>query len=347
MTSYAFDGASPFDLAAAKANGAAVITGYVIGRPGGQNPIDKARVDEILALGLGFLPNAELAANFFDTCTLAEAKAMGAEAATACTNLGLPADGSVAIPGSFDFDFGADRYPEMWQKLAAYGRGLTGYLPRAYGPQGFLDYITAPSRMPGTKHWLMMSTFGQPYNPASPSVCMAQEHTLTGAWLSSPVAATDVSTITDLPAVHAYFGGTDMTPAQEAKLDKALALLAALPADVWAANLQSVDATGKPDSGIHPAKLWITDAAQSVLAVATPARDAAANAAIRIAALQARVDKLSADLTAQVAGVGTAVTAIPTEHPTIDLAAVTTAAQAGTKAALTGATIAATITPGA
>ena len=207
MTLYAFDGASPFDLAAAKANGAVVITGYVIGRPGGMAPIDKARVDQVLSMGMRFLPNAELAADFFQTCTLAEAQQMGAEASAANRALGLPADNTVACPASFDFDF--TDYEAKYQKLLAYGRGLNGYLPRAYGPYGFLEYITQPGRMPGTKHWLMMSTFGRPYNPASPGVCMVQEHTLSGAWLNSPVAATDISTITDLEAVHAY-GGTDM-----------------------------------------------------------------------------------------------------------------------------------------
>ena len=149
-----------------------------------------------------------------------------------------------------------------------------------------------------------------------------------------------------------------MTPAQEAKLDKVLALLAALPADVWAANLQSVDASGHPDSGVHPAKLWITDAAQSVIAVAQPAANYSGQALARVAALQAQVDEVKAEVT----GVGTNVTAVSSAvatvdsnvaalHTTvstpIDMAAVTAAAHDGTKAALTGATIAATITPGA
>jgi hypothetical protein len=203
VTVYAFDGASPFDLAAAKANGAAVITGYVIGRPGGLDPISKARVDQILGMGLGFLPNAELAADFFNWCTPAQAQQMGADTAAACKRLGMPADSTVAAPASFDFDF--TDYETKYQKLLAYGRGLVGFLPRAYGPQGFLDYITQPGRMPGTKHWLMMSTFNRPYNPASASVCMVQQHTLSGAWLNSPVPGTDVNTITDITAVHAWW----------------------------------------------------------------------------------------------------------------------------------------------
>jgi hypothetical protein len=324
VTVYAFDGASPFDLAAAKANGAAVITGYVIGRPGGMAPIDKARVDQILAMGMAFLPNAELAANFFETCTLAEAQAMGAATAAANRALGIPADNTVACPASFDFDF--TDYEVKYQKLLAYGRGLVGYLPRAYGPQGFLDYIVQPGRMPGTKHWLMMSTFGRPYNPASPSVCMVQEHTLSGAWLNSPVNATDISTITDLAAVHAY-GGTDMplSPADIAAVAKATH-------DLIMADLRN----GGDLADVRQAIVELENYAK-------PAKDASANALIRIAALQARVDELGN----QVMNVGTAVTAIPTVHPTIDMTAVTTAAHDGTKAALTGATIAATITPGA
>jgi hypothetical protein len=202
---FAYDGASPFDLNAAKANSGIVITGYLVGNPGGYSPINKARVDQIRALGMGFSPNWERAADFFLTHSLADCQSAGAEARAACHALGVPSDGTVRTSFSIDAQVPTPRFAEMGDKLHAAGVGLTGeYQTMLYGQSNLIDWLCANHYLTG-KHWLMGSTWNQPYAPASPNVCMVQSHDAAGNWINSPVPATDINTVTDPRAIGAWW----------------------------------------------------------------------------------------------------------------------------------------------
>lgn len=260
MALYAFDGASNFDLDLAKARGGIIATVYIVGTPGGFPHADRARVDAIRAKGLGASPNWERAANFFDTCSLAAAYSAGVEAADACRTLGFPPDGSISCSFSFDFDTSGPRLPEMAQKLKQVQAGLAGqYLPMAYAEQELIDYIVANKVIPG-KHWLMMSTFGQPYNPTSPHVCMVQGHDVAGNWIQSlAVPGTDINTVTDPYALNAWWptgspyatkGDAPMTPAE----------IQAIAHEVWNYQLRG-DLPGTPPTVTppHSAGSWLAN----------------------------------------------------------------------------------------
>jgi hypothetical protein len=247
---YCDDGASPFDLAASKSTGAAAVTVYIRGTPGGYAHANKARVDQARALGLGVSPNWEAAADYFGNCTVADAQWAGADALAACRALGFPDNGSIACSFSFDFDVPAWHFPAMGAKVSAIRTGLGGhYATMLYGPQALIDWLCANGLATG-KHWLMMSTFGHPYNPASPNVCMVQAHDVNGNWISSPVAGTDRNTITDPHALGAWWptgspyssiGDLPMTPAEIQSVADA----------VWAHNLAG--------TSNHPAGYWVTN----------------------------------------------------------------------------------------
>ena len=199
MTSplYAFDGASAFDLAAAKAHGGVAATTYIRGTPGGMPHADAARVAEIRNDGLGASPNWEATANFFGTCSLAGATWAGTDALAANRADGYPDDGSIACSFSFDFDVPAGRYPEMGAKVRAITAALGGhYRTMIYGQESLIIYLVVHGYVTG-KHWLMMSTFGQAYDPGASYFCMIQGHDVNGNWINSPVAGTDINTVTD------------------------------------------------------------------------------------------------------------------------------------------------------
>lgn len=206
MVLYAYDGASPFDLAVAKANGAIAITGYIVGNPGGFNPITKARVDTIRSMGMGFSPNWERAADAFLTYSVAQCQGAGAESLAACKALGVP-DGT-RVSFSIDTQIPTNRFQEMADKLSAAQAGMQGhYRAFVYGQSQFIDWLFANPQVSSItgKHWLMMSTWNLPYHPASPGVCMVQEHNLDGTWHSSPVPNTDFNLVTDPYALGAWW----------------------------------------------------------------------------------------------------------------------------------------------
>jgi hypothetical protein len=121
VTLYAYDGASPFDLAAAKAHGAVLITGYIVGHPGGMDPITPQRVRQIHALGMGFLPNWERAADFFRTASLADCRNAGKEALAACRALGVPDDGTIGVRSASTIRCpppGSRARPTNWRRAA-------------------------------------------------------------------------------------------------------------------------------------------------------------------------------------------------------------------------------------
>jgi hypothetical protein len=217
---YAFDGAGPFDLAAAKAHGGIAATTYIRGTPGGMPHADAARVAEIRTDGLGASPNWEATADYFGTCSLAGATWAGTDALRACRELGYPDDGTIAVGFSFDFDVPAGRYPEMGAKARAITAALGGhYRTMIYGQESLIIYLVVHGDVTG-KHWLMMSRFGQAYDPGASYFCMVQGHDVGGNWINSPVPGTDINTVTDPHALYAWWetgspyeqGDSPMTP---------------------------------------------------------------------------------------------------------------------------------------
>lgn len=294
MTLYVFDGAGPFDLAAAKAAGGIAVTVYIVGTPGGMPHADQARVNAARAAGLGVLPNWERQADYFGTCTVTDAQAAGVEALAACRALGFPDDGTIGCAFSFDFDVPVSRFGEMGSKVRAVTAGLAGhYKTMIYGQQALIDWLATHGYISG-KSWLMMSTFNQTYTPRSPNVCMVQEHDADGNWLSSPVPGTDVNTITDPGAVHAWWpnnspyatqGDAPMTPAEIQSVADA----------VWAKAFSgtTTGADGKPVvSPQHSAAEWLANTNLGERDDATSTQLADVKAAI--VALASAVAKLQA-----------------------------------------------------
>lgn len=224
---YGYDGASPFDLNAAKQHGAVLITGYLVGSPGGFDPISKARVDQIRALGMGFLPNWERGAAYLVSCGKGGGEAAGREAVAALRALGVPGDGTVACAFSWDTNVHPSLYPQCGVVADGIIAGLAGgYLFSAYGQGGLLDWFHATGRM-HVKGWLSGSSSFPGFNVAGPNVGMVQSHNAAGEWLDTGVAGTDINTVIDPHALGAwwsagspYTNGDDMSAADVAAINK-------------------------------------------------------------------------------------------------------------------------------
>jgi len=201
----AYDGASPFDLNAAKQHGAILITGYIVGSPGGFDPINKARVGQIRALGMGFLPNWERGAAYLLSCGKAGGLTAGKEAVAALRVLGVPDDGTVACPFSWDTYITPSLYPQCGQVADGIIAGLGGrYRFSAYAQGGLLDWFHATGRMK-VKGWLSGSSSFPGFNAAGANVGMVQSHNATGNWITTPVPGTDINTVTDPRALGAWW----------------------------------------------------------------------------------------------------------------------------------------------
>lgn len=195
---FAFDGVSPFDLKAAKNAGAILITGYIVGHPGGMNPIDKARVDKIRSMGMGFLPNWERGAAYLVNCSKADGVAAGREAVTALRALGVPDDGTIACPFSWDTWVDPTQYHHCGDVADGIIEGLAGrYRFSAYGQGGLIDYLTSTGRMQA-QGWLSASSSFPGYDAASPRVALVQH-------ISTPVPGTDLDVVTDPYHVGAWW----------------------------------------------------------------------------------------------------------------------------------------------
>lgn len=198
MTLYAYDGASAFDLAAAKRAGAILITGYIVGHPGGMDPINKARVAQIRAMGMGFLPNWERGAAYLVTCSRADGVAAGREAVAALRALGVPDDGTVACPFSWDTGIDPAKYPDCGVVADGIIEGLAGrYRFTAYGQGGLIDYFAKTHRLQ-SEGWLSASKSFPGYNAADTRVALVQK-------VGTPVAGTDQNIVTDPANIHAWW----------------------------------------------------------------------------------------------------------------------------------------------
>jgi hypothetical protein len=243
---YAFDGASAFSLAAAKAAGAVLITGYIVGHPGGMDPIDKARVQEILALSLGFLPNWERGADYLVNCGHDGGVAAGQEAVAALQALGIPE--GTACPFSWDTQIAPSLYPQCGQVADGIIAGLAGhYRFSAYGQGGLLEYFRTTSRM-SVKGWLSGSEGFPGFDVNSPHVGLVQSHDAHGKWLNTTVSGTDVNTVLDPHNLGALWPANSpyaqealtMDPEVQARFDKIDKRLT----DLFAVDTNS---DGKPD----------------------------------------------------------------------------------------------------
>lgn len=177
MTLYAYDGASPFSLSAAKTAGAVLITGYIVGHPGGYDPITKDRVNAIRAEGMGFLPNWEQGPSHLVTCGKSGGVAAGQQAVAALQALGVPSDGTVAVAFSWDTYIQPTQYAQCAQVADGIIQGLAGkYLFSAYSQGGLLKYLSETGRLK-VKGWLSASTGYPGYDPTASYVGMVQQTT--------------------------------------------------------------------------------------------------------------------------------------------------------------------------
>jgi hypothetical protein len=226
MTLYAYDGASPFNLSAAKAHGAVLITGYIVGHPGGMNPINRARVRQIHALGMGFLPNWERGASYLVTASHFDGLAAGREAVPALRALGVPDDGTVACPFSWDTYIDPSKYAHCGLVADGIIEGLAGrYLFTAYGQGGLIDYFARTGRLQ-SEGWLSASSSFPGFNPVNPRVALVQR-------VGTPVAGTDQNILTDPRNVHAWWPAGSPYAAGEFTMDaESKAAFAALKAQV-------------------------------------------------------------------------------------------------------------------
>jgi hypothetical protein len=204
---YAYDGASAFDLADAKAHGAILITGYIVGHPGGMDPITARRVHQIHELGMGFLPNWERGASYLVTASHAQALAAGNEAVAALRALGVPDDGSIACPFSWDVNVAPSQYAHCGAVADGIIEALAGrYRFTGYGQGGLIDYFARTGRLQ-SEGWLSASSSFPGYDAASPRVALVQR-------VGSPVPGTDQNIVTDPAGVHAWWPpGSPYAPA--------------------------------------------------------------------------------------------------------------------------------------
>jgi len=138
----------------------------------------------------------------------------------------------------------------MGAKVRAITAALGGhYRTMIYGQESLIVYLVANGFVTG-KHWLMMSTYGQAYDPGAAYFCIIQGHDIADNWLASPVAGADINTVTDPTAVHAWWptgspyattGDPPMTPAEIQSVADA----------VWSHNLAG--------TSNHPASFWVTN----------------------------------------------------------------------------------------
>jgi hypothetical protein len=273
VTLYAYDGASAFDLAAAKREGAILITGYIVGHPGGMEPITPARIEQIHALGMGFLPNWERGAGYLVTCSRADGVAAGREAVAALRARGVPEGGTVACPFSWDVWVNPGQYAHCGVVADGIIDGLGGhYLFTAYGQGGLIDYLADTGRLQ-SEGWLSASKSFPGYNAADSRVALVQR-------VGTPVPGTDQNIVTDPANVHAWWPAG--SPYGEAMLTAA---------DVW--NFEIVD----PNNPAYKttAKSWLAETNEKVdkaIATAKAAGAAATALAATVKELQAQIAAL-------------------------------------------------------
>lgn len=250
MTLYAYDGASPFSLTDAKAHGAVLITGYIVGHPGGYDPIDKKRIQQIRALGLGFLPNWERGASFLVSCGYSGGVGAGREAVTALEALGVPH--GTAVVFSWDTHVDPADYSRVGKVADGIIDGLAGkYVFSAYGQGDLLAYLRTTGRMK-VKGWLSASKSFPGYDEASPHVGLVQK-------IGTPVPGTDQDVVTDPYNLGAWWPDGSLFARKELKLDADVkARFDKLDAEVADLKHALLSALSSSDGKPHYLRTWLS-----------------------------------------------------------------------------------------
>jgi len=173
-----------------------------------------------------------------------------------------------------------------------------------YGQESLIIYLVVHGDVTG-KHWLMMSRFGQAYDPGASYFCMVQGHDVGGNWINSPVPGTDINTVTDPHALYAWWetgspyeqGDSPMTPYE-------IQQIAAASAKATVDEMFTRNIAGTSN---HPLPFWITNINAGVAAV---------HAAVLAQTGVALTDVQVAAIAAQVAAAATAPTYTGTLTPT-------------------------------
>jgi hypothetical protein len=131
-------------------------------------------VHQIHELGMGFLPNWERGASYLVTASHAQALAAGNEAVAALRALGVPDDGSIACPFSWDVNVAPSQYAHCGAVADGIIEALAGrYRFTAYGQGGLIDYFARTGRLQ-SEGWLSASSSFPGYDAASPRVALVQ-----------------------------------------------------------------------------------------------------------------------------------------------------------------------------
>jgi hypothetical protein len=118
---------------------------------------------------------------------------------------GFPADGTVWFPFSVDVNLPPSDYPKVGAAFDGINDIIKGrFLVACYGQGGLIDYLHNTHRTQG-KGWLSGSASYPGFNVHSPNVCLVQSHDSAGNWLNTPVASSDINTITDVASLHAWW----------------------------------------------------------------------------------------------------------------------------------------------
>jgi hypothetical protein len=206
-----FDSASPWDEVRLsniknKHNGIAV-TVYVRGTPGGFRHASAADVQLALKHGLGVVPGAEWYSDAFNDADLPQMRAYAVEAKESTLALGFPDDGSVSLHMAWDYQiplFDLKRQYDHFRVMQdVFGDTFRG---NVYGQDSFIQLLGDNGWGDDRGHWLLASTWGLPnYNIGSPYVAACQAHHANGDWWPAPVAATDISTVTQPDKLGAWW----------------------------------------------------------------------------------------------------------------------------------------------
>jgi hypothetical protein len=128
-------------------------------------------------------------------------------ASAADVQLAFPDDGSVSLHMAWDYQiplFDLKRQYDHFRVMQdVFGDTFRG---NVYGQDSFIQLLGDNGWGDDRGHWLLASTWGLPnYNIGSPYVAACQAHHANGDWWPAPVAATDISTVTQPDKLGAWW----------------------------------------------------------------------------------------------------------------------------------------------
>jgi hypothetical protein len=200
MVLHAYDGAYLRAVTQVKAVGGIAMNLYV----SGMYAVPTGYANTVRAAGVGCWPNYEVG-----LWELVSNKAAGEAAARRgvadAIRAGFPADGTIWFPFSVDVNVPPSRYGEVGAAFDGINAVVAGrFLVGCYGQGGLIDYLHNTGRT-HAKGWLSSSSSYPGFNPASPNVCLVQQHDANGNWINTDVPNSDINTITDVANLHAWW----------------------------------------------------------------------------------------------------------------------------------------------